>query len=142
MVADRHHPLALLGLFAFGLFAGPAAAESVPWTASLSSKDVVPPTNSAGKGQLDAVYDTVSKEFKWTLTYSGLSGPVTSVNFHGPAEQGKEGPILFPAGPATASPIKGSLQLSIPQADALKRGVYVEIQTSKFPGGEIRGELK
>src|SRR6478736_1183460 len=54
MVADRHHSLALLGLLALSLFAGPAAAETVPWTASLSSKDVVPPTNSAGKGQLDA----------------------------------------------------------------------------------------
>src|SRR4051812_31479291 len=142
MAVNRHHYLALLALLAWDLAAGPAMAETVPWKASLSSKDVVPPTNSAGKGQLEAVYDTITKEFSWTLTYSGLSGPITGVNFHGPAEQGKEGPIIFPAGPTTASPIKASIKLTIPQADALKRGIYIEIQTSTFRGGEIRGELK
>ncbi|MFO1147872.1 MAG: CHRD domain-containing protein [Alsobacter sp.] len=120
----------------------PARAEVVPWKAQLSGGQETPPTDSAGKGEVEASYDTESKKLSWTITYSGLSGPVTAAHFHGPALPGKTAPAMVPIANVTANPIKGEAILTTEQADALKRGVYVNLHTAKFPDGEIRGELK
>jgi hypothetical protein len=120
----------------------PARAEVVPWKAQLTGGQEVPPTDSAGKGEVEASYDTESKKLSWTITYSGLSGPVTAAHFHGPALPGKTAPAMVPIANTTANPIKGEAILTTEQADALKRGVYVNLHTAKFPDGEVRGELK
>jgi hypothetical protein len=131
-----------LALAAFALLSAPALAETVPWKATMTGADVVPPVEGTAKGQMDASYDTISKELRWTITFSGLSGPATAIHLHGPAAPGKTAPELVPvAGPYT-SPIKGSATLTPEQADTLKRGVYVDIHTAAHPDGEVRGELK
>jgi hypothetical protein len=134
-------PLLALGLAACSLV-GPVRAEVVPWKAQLAGSQEVPANDSAGKGEVEASYDTESKKLSWTITYSGLSGPVTAAHFHGPALPGKTAPALVPIANVTSNPIKGEAILTTEQADALKRGVYVNLHTAKFPDGEVRGELK
>jgi hypothetical protein len=141
MTARLTTPTILLALAACSLLS-PARAEVVPWKAQLTGGEEVPPTDSAGKGEVDASYDTETKTLKWTITYSGLTGPVTAGHFHGPAAPGKTAPALVPIANVTSNPIKGEAILTPEQADALKRGVYVNLHTAKFPDGEIRGELK
>jgi hypothetical protein len=134
--------LAVLGLAAWAGENLPASAEVVPWKAELSGAQEAPPTPSDGKGTLEASYDTQTKQLNWTITFSGLSGPVTAAHLHGPAEPGKIGPIIVPISGPYVSPIKGTATLTSEQADALKRGVYINLHTAQHPEGEIRGELK
>jgi hypothetical protein len=134
-------PMLALGLLASAL-AAPARAEVVPWKADMTGGQEVPPNDSAAKGQFEANYDTESKKLTWTITYSGLTGPVTAAHIHGPAVPGKTAPALIPIANAQANPIKGEAILTPEQAETLKRGVYVNLHTSKYPDGEIRGELK
>jgi hypothetical protein len=42
-------------------------------------------------GVADLTYDP---DTRWTVTYNGLSGPVTTAQFHGPAQPGKNAPAL------------------------------------------------
>ena len=120
----------------------PASAELVPWKAELTGAAQVPPVAGEGKGTLEASYDSATKVFIWTITYSGLSGPVTAAHIHGPVDPGKNGPIVIPIGGPFTSPIRGQATLTSDQADALKRGVYLDLHTAQNPEGEIRGELK
>src|SRR5437763_1391962 len=99
-------------LAALTLHGTPASAEVVPWKAELKAASEVPPNDSQGKGQLEANYDTETKKLTWTLTFSGLTGPVTAAHFHGPADPGKNGPILVPISNARTSPVQGSATLS------------------------------
>jgi hypothetical protein len=122
--------------------AGPATAEIVPWKAEMSGKAEVPPNDSAGTGQFEGSFDTENRTLTYTITYSGLTGPITAAHVHGPAIPGKTAPIMLPIVNTAESPIKGTATLSPEQADTLKRGVYVNIHTAAHPDGELRGELK
>jgi CHRD domain len=134
--------LAATALSAF-LFAGvPAFAETVHYTADLSAKSEVPPTDSKGTGMVDATYDTTSKMLSWTVTYRDLSGPATAAHFHGPAAVGANAPPIVPVSGALTSPIKGTATLTAAQATDLEGGkVYFNIHTAAHKDGEIRGQL-
>jgi hypothetical protein len=134
----------IAALLASGLAAAlpsAALAEQVPWKADLAPVAGAAGT-SEGKGHVDATYDTLTKEFSWTITFSGLSGPATGAHFHGPAAPGKTAPVLVPVDGPFTSPIKGKATLTPEQADTLKRGVYVDVHTKAAEEGELRGELK
>jgi hypothetical protein len=122
--------------------AGPALAEVVPWKADLDAAATVPANDSKATGHVEANYDTETKKLSWKITYSGLTGPATAAHVHGPAMPGKTAAVLLPISNPQANPIEGSATLTSEQADALKRGVYVDIHTKDHPDGEIRGELK
>jgi len=135
--------LAAVALTAF-LFAGTAAHAAVDhFTGSLKASSEVPPTDSKGKGALTATFDTVSKKFSFTVTYSGLSGPATAAHFHGPADAGANAGVAMPI-PATmlANPIKGEVTLPDNLAADLEAGKwYFNIHTAANKGGEIRGQV-
>ncbi|QQO23021.1 CHRD domain-containing protein [Bradyrhizobium diazoefficiens] len=121
-------------------WAGPASAEKLK--ATLSGKSEVPATTSSGTGTADLDYDAASKKLSWTITYSGLSGPVTAAHFHGPAEPGKNAGVAVAIPNATSSPVKGSATLTEAQAaDLLGGKYYINIHTAANPGGEIRGQV-
>lgn len=121
-------------------WAGPASAEKLK--ATLSGKSEVPATTSSGTGTADLDYDAASKKLSWTITYSGLSGPVTAAHFHGPAEPGKNAGVAVAIPNATSSPVKGSATLTDAQAaDLLGGKYYINIHTAANPGGEIRGQV-
>src|ERR1700722_5420918 len=99
------------------LFTGaPSFAAVVNYTADLKGSSEVPPNDSKGTGSVTASFDTTSKKFTYSATYSGLSGPATAAHFHGPAAAGSNAPPVVPV-PATAlaSPIKGEATLTDPQ---------------------------
>jgi hypothetical protein len=77
----------------------------------------------------------------WKVTYSGLTGPATMAHFHGPAEAGKNAPVVIPFKDA-ASGANGSATLTDAQAADLMAGkLYINVHTAKNPGGEIRGQV-
>lgn len=121
--------------------AAPARAEKTILKLNLTSASEVPPNDSAGKGTADVTYDSDSKVLTWKVTYSGLTGPATMAHFHGPAEPGKNAPVLVPFKDA-ASGAEGSATLTDAQAaDLLAGKLYVNVHTAAHPGGEIRAQV-
>jgi hypothetical protein len=80
------------------------------------------------------------------VSFSGLSAPATAGHIHGPAAPGSNAPVLFPfAGVpnATSGNIpEQTFAITPTQVAQLFGGLfYVNIHSSNFPGGEIRGQL-
>ena len=110
--------------------------------ATLSGAAEVPPNASAGMGQLQAEFDKASRTLRYTLRYSGLSGPVKAGHFHGPAEAGKNAGVALGINNAGDSPVQGSAVLTPEQAADLLAGKwYINLHTAANPGGELRGQL-
>ncbi len=74
----------------------PALAEKMAMKVNLTGAAQVPPNTSTGKGTADITFDTATKALTWKLTYSGLTGPASMAHIHGPAEPGKNGPVVVP----------------------------------------------
>ena len=108
---------------------------------SLSGSNEVPPNASTAVGM--ARIDLSGMTLKWTVTYSGTTGPVTAGHFHGPAPAGANAGVVLPFTGSMASPIEGSATLTQAQLDQLKAGLwYVNLHTAAHPGGELRGQVK
>lgn len=97
--------------------------------------------DGAGAGTLTGSIDKTSKMLTWSVSYSGLSGPVAASHFHGPAAAGANAGVVVPA-TVTTNPITGSAQLTDVQiADLLAGKWYYNIHTAANRGGEIRGQV-
>ena len=130
--------LSLTALVASGL----SFAQVLNVGATLSGAAEVPPNASAGMGQLQAEFDKASRTLRYTLRYSGLSGPVKAGHFHGPAEAGKNAGVALGINNAGDSPVQGSAVLTPEQAADLLAGKwYINLHTAANPGGELRGQV-
>lgn len=121
---------------------GPSA-HLVALTTRLDGGSVMPPSRSAATAQLDALYDSNTRVLRWKTSWSGLSGPITGVQFHGPAEYGQNAPAVMtwpgPFGPT----YEGRATLNANQAIDLMDGRwYVSVYTTAYPSGELRGQLR
>lgn len=123
------------------LIVAPALAEKLTMKVPLSAAAEVPPISSPATGSADVTFDTASKLLTWKITYSGLTGPATMAHFHGPAEAGKNAPVVVPI-PNPASGVDGSATLNDAQAADLMAGkYYINVHTDANKGGEIRGQV-
>ncbi len=94
----------------------------------------------SGTGTGTMTFDTVTKQLDWTVTHSGLSGTVNNAHFHGPALPDANAGVQVPIG--IANPAIGSAILTPAQeADMLAGLWYINIHSTAFPGGEIRGQV-
>ncbi len=134
--------LGVLVLTMLGISTPTAFAETVNLKGSLNASQSVPPTNSNGTGNLQATYDTATKQLTYTVTYSGLTGNATAAHFHGPADPDKTAGVVVPVQGSVASPIKGTATLTDAQASDLLAGKwYFNIHTEANRPGEIRGQV-
>ena len=109
--------------------------------AKLSGANEVPPVTTAGTGMLDASFNKATSVLTYTVTYSGLSGPVAAGHFHGPAMAGANAGVALGFSGSMESPINGSATLTAAQAADLLAGKwYVNLHTAANKGGEIRGQ--
>jgi CHRD domain len=125
-----------------GCSTGPMGNTGVTrFGATLSSAAEVPANASTGTGSLDATLDKGTSLLRWTVTYSGLSGPATMAHFHGPAMPGSNAGVALPI-PSVASPAQGQATLTEAQiADLMAGKWYVNVHTAANPGGEVRGQV-
>ncbi len=120
----------------------PVEATSASLTARLSGASEVPAVMTNATGKVDANLTPGSNVLTWTISYSGLSGPVTGAHFHGPAMAGQNAAVAVPISPPLASPITGSATLTPSQAADLAAGKwYVNLHTAANPNGEVRGQV-
>jgi hypothetical protein len=118
-------------------------AAAVSFKVPMTGGEEVPAVQTNGYAIADLTYDPDTRVVTWTITYRDLSSPVTLVQFHGPAEPGKNAPGLVSltkeGGPAE-SPIAGQATLTPEQSRRFAAGDwYINIHTQTHPDGEIRG---
>jgi hypothetical protein len=135
-------PLALWGV---ALWAGPSLAANETFQVQLTGAQQVPAVQTDGTGSADLSYNPSTHRLSWTITYSGLSGPVTMAHLHGPAAAGANAGVqvwLTKKGSPVHSPIKGRATLTADQAQQFEAGQwYINVHTKAHPGGEIRGQV-
>ena len=120
----------------------PMAPATTGMTVQLSGANEVPPVMSAATGTLVVALNPSTNVLNWTVSYSGLSGPVTGAHFHGPAMAGQNAGVVVPLTGSMSSPITGTATLTPAQAADLAAGKwYVNLHTAANPGGEIRGQV-
>jgi hypothetical protein len=118
-----------------------ANAATIQLRAWLNGAQEVAPVATAATGLAIVTYDTVSGQLNWDVSYSGLSSAISGAHFHGPTPAGFDAVITVPMahGP---SPIAGSATIDPTQAAQMLSGQwYVNIHSSNFSGGEIRGQV-
>jgi hypothetical protein len=134
-------------LAAFALASALAACGTEPprmvqLSTTLNGAQEVPPTPSGASGQGTATFDRQTRQLSWSVSYTGLSGPLQSAHFHGPASSGSNAAVQV-AMPVQHSPLVGSAVLSDSQANDLLAGrMYVNLHTPIYPNGEIRGQMQ
>jgi hypothetical protein len=123
--------------------AASARAEVVDLAAALSGASEVPPVQSAASGAASVKLDTESREMRWSVQVQNLSAPVSAAHFHGPSSATQNAGVALPfAKGGDKPPFTGSTTLTPEQAaDLLAGRWYVNVHTSAFPPGELRGQL-
>ena len=135
-------PLLLALVTAAAATGSPALAETVRLNADLTGANEVPPVSTSGKGSITATYDTTTKQLSWRGAVANLSGDVTAAHFHGPAEPGKNAPVLIPAPGVKNGSFEGTVTIMDEQAKALTAGqTYFNVHTAANPQGEVRGQV-
>lgn len=113
---------------------------SLLFVANLTGLQETPPNNSTATGRASLLLSPDEKTARVSLTFAGLSSGQTDAHIHGPALPGVSAPPIFPLplGQVNDFPIT----LTPSQVQDLKNGLfYVNVHSSNFPAGEIRGQF-
>ncbi len=121
---------------------------SAQWTfdATLLGTGENPPNGSPASGFGTVILNASQTQITVDENWSGLTVPATASHIHGPGGVGTNAPVLFPFSgvpAATAGSIpEQTFSITPTQVDYLFSGyLYMNVHTSTFPGGEIRGQL-
>lgn len=121
------------------LIGGVGEASAQPFNISLDGLQQVPPVNTTGVGTGYASFDVMTRELTLHVDFYGMIGPETLAHIH-LAPSGVNGPIIIPL--PLGSPIDGVFFLSNSEVTALLAGnLYVNLHSTEFPAGEIRGQI-
>jgi hypothetical protein len=122
-----------------------AQAQSMKYTATMTSAEEVPPNASTGKGRAELTLNSATKELTWNITWEGLTGDAVAAHIHGPADKGANAGVqvqLGVQGTPPKSPLMGKATLTDAQIADLNAGkFYVNVHTPMNKGGEIRGQV-
>jgi hypothetical protein len=133
-----------IGLSAF-IFSTTASAQQ-KFTVSLIGVQENPPVHSPGRGSCVLTLDTAETEITLGCAYSGLGSNASAAHIHTNGPVGANGPVLFNL--TGASGTSGTLTLAptavtpAQVADLRAKRWYVNIHTTNFPDGEVRGQIK
>jgi Cu/Zn superoxide dismutase len=132
----------LCGLFTTALIVGAAgsAFAMAPFAATINSAQETPPNGSTATGLGRVIVDTSTHTLFYYFEFSGLSAPETAAHIHGYVPPGTPGGVVNPL--PLGSPKIGSWAYPIAHEQEILDGLtYVNIHSTAFPGGEIRGQI-
>jgi hypothetical protein len=119
----------------------PVDTNTARFTATINSQQEVPTNSSTATGAFTGTLDKSTRVLTYEVTYQGLT-PTAGHLHRGPA--GQNGPVVVDFGNTAVrtSPVRGTATLRQTLVDSLMNGqVYVNLHTTAFPGGEIRGNI-
>src|SRR6185503_6802472 len=113
---------------------------SLLFTATLNGAQETPPNNSTATGRAVLLLSPDEKTARVSLTFESLSTAQTDAHIHGPAAPGVSAAPIFPLPLGQISDF--AITLTPAQVQDLKNGLfYVNVHSSNFPTGEIRGQF-
>lgn len=122
-----------------------AANGGAPVSTDLSGDQEVPPAETTATGHFEASINPGLGEICYELSWQDLTAPATAAHIH-EAPAGINGGVVVPL------TVTGTTGGSTTECTAVDRELaqqiasdveayYVNVHTSEFPGGEIRGQL-
>ncbi len=130
-----------------GLLFGLSSAVAQIWYFNdpLSGAQEVPPNNSPATGYASGTYDQSTRTLRIMVHAHGFEGNLTMGHIHRGA-MGTNGPVVFNLNNTSGDPrmwtSDNTFTLTEAQeADFLSGLWYVNLHTTVYPGGEIRGQL-
>lgn len=143
----------LLGSLCTLALAAPAVAQTT-YTAVLTGASEVPVNASTGTGNATVVLNAAQTQLSISCQFQGLSSSYTASHIHGPAAVGVNAGVKWGFVGTTAGWVFGAGNMSGTITNFLVTGItatdvanlnaglfYVNIHSSTFPGGELRGQL-
>ena len=126
----------------------PASAAVLRFTATLSAAQEVPATTSTATGTATMWYDTVANTFTLDVKVQGMANTVSNSHIHEGAA-GVSGGVVTGLGTESVYTRSGDnltgsfsgLTYGGTPTTLLSGGAYINLHSSTFPGGEIRGQL-
>lgn len=124
-------------------------ASTTTFKATLNGPNEVPINSSSATGNATLTLNNTTKMFTITGTYKGITTSVTGAHIH-KGTTTEAGPIIFPLAfnPDSAYPTTGTISYTSTvaldanqEADLMANLNYVNIHTSAYSTGEIRGQL-
>jgi hypothetical protein len=118
-------------------------AQAAHYSASvtLNGAAEVPPAATPATGSAGVSIDTNANTLTFHLTYSGLTTAETAAHIHGFAPPGMNAPVIFPLPAGTTK--DGTWNYTEPQEANILAGLtYMNVHSTMFPGGEIRGWIQ
>lgn len=116
-------------------------SNTITFKATLNGASETPPNASMATGSATYTYDKTTYILTGTLTFTGITPGAGHIH---KGAVGVAGGVIFPltAGTVTSPLIFTSPVLDVTQRADLMAGLYyVNLHTTAFPGGEIRGQL-
>ncbi|MCM3903757.1 MAG: PQQ-dependent sugar dehydrogenase [Pyrinomonadaceae bacterium] len=111
------------------------------FVATLNGMQEVPPNSSTATGTATLVLSHDEKTARLALSFSGLSSQQTDAHIHGPAAPGVTAPPVVPLPLGQLNDFQ--INLTAPQVQDLKNGLhYINVHSSMFTSGEIRGQFQ
>ncbi len=129
-----------------GAFALVATSHALIYSvsANLDGLQETPPNASPASGFATGSYDTTTLQITLDVQATGFVGSLTAGHIH-QAPIGVAGPVIVPLANMMGGTVwhsNGVYALTALQgADLIAGGLYVNLHTQVFPGGEVRGQL-
>jgi CHRD domain len=133
--------LLVVAVFVF-LLSTTARAEI--FFAYLEGRQEVPPSGSAAKGYARVNVNESTMTLTFVVVFNNLQGTQTDAHIHAPAAIGTNASVAIGFGPVggTSGTITGTRSITATQLAQIRAHQgYVNVHSSAFPGGEIRGQL-
>ncbi len=136
--------LALIALAVLTISRAETADDDIIFAATLTDDDQSTPTESPGAGYAEVRLERATLKITWKVTYRGLTSKPIAAGLYGPENVGANaGQVVNLGVNGLASPIQGSMVLSDGVFQYLITGrVYVNIHTTRYKDGELRGQLR
>jgi hypothetical protein len=125
--------------------AAPAHAALITYNVSLDAAQAGVASPATGSAVL--VLDDTANSLSVDLSYSGLTTPATNAHIHCCAPPGTSAGVIIPFVPPfvtglTSGTFVNTFALTSTQVTQVESGQsYINIHTSMFPAGEIRGQI-
>ena len=139
----RYSVVAALFVLLIASFSVPAVADT-GFSATINAAQEVPTNSSTATGSAILVLNAAQTSLTISGSYSGLGSTRTAQHIHGPAAPGVNAGVLFPltATGTTFGTISGTWALTATNVTQLLANLlYINIHTTTFGGGEIRGQI-